>query len=227
LGMISRSRLARGGCAAGVRRSCRRAPCQSCRWRWHSSLGRRCWGSARCASRSLSNTAGLRASWGHGVPIAETRRRDVGGVRPRAASCGCVGSPRNAAEGMARLSPLQWGKRAAAAMRRGLRAARRMGCAASGPPTIAQRARTFFHSETAHEGVAQLPGQAPLRDEVHRHLEMNRQGAVAQLRLLSRSRAGYVTSQSRDAQRTPEAQRHAPTTLSSTTADAIPLGQQW
>jgi hypothetical protein len=161
------------------------------------------------------------------VPPTKNGIRGHGSVRLCVGGCGCVWSPPNAAEGMARPSPPQWEKRAAAAMRRGLRAAHGMGRAASGPPTVAQRARTFFHSETAHEGVAQLPGQAAFRDEVHRHLGKTHQGPVAQPRLLSRTRAGYVTSRGHNAQRTPEAQRHATTTLPSTTADAIPLGQQW
>jgi hypothetical protein len=50
---------------------------------------------------------------------------------------------------------------------------------------------------------------------------------VAQPRLLSRTRAGCVTSRGHNAQRTPQAQGHATTTLPSTTADAIPLGRQW
>jgi hypothetical protein len=126
------------------------------------------------------------------VPIAETRGRDLSSLRPRAASCGCVWSPPNAAEGMDEPSPSQWGIGAAAAVRRGQRAARGMGRAVSGPPATAQRARTFFHSEAAHEGVAQLPGQAAFRNEVRPHLGINHRGAVAQLRLLSRTRAAYA-----------------------------------
>jgi hypothetical protein len=107
---------------------------------------------------------------------------------------------------MAEPSPSRWEKRAAAAARQGRWAARGMGCTVGGPPTIAQRARTFFQSGAAHEGVTQLPGQAAFRDEAHRHLGMNHQGEVAQLRLLSRMHAGCVTSRGRDTQRTPEAQ---------------------
>jgi hypothetical protein len=44
---------------------------------------------------------------GHEVPIAETRRRGVGSVRTRAASCGCAWSPPSAAEGMAEPFPSQ------------------------------------------------------------------------------------------------------------------------
>jgi hypothetical protein len=161
---------------------------------------------------------------GHEVLVAETRRRDVGSVRPAPQAV--------VAYGLRQTPPRVWqgfrprsGK--SGRQRRGLRAAHGMGCAVGGPPTIAQRARTFFHSETAHEGVTQLPGQAAFRDEVRRHLGKTHRGAVAQLRLLSRTRAGCVTSQRHNAQKTPEAQRHATTTLPSTTADAIPLGQRW